>query len=353
MINAFNGPVSNRIPVTIITGFLGSGKTTFLNHLLKKYDNTRFAIIENEFGELGVDGNLLFQDNIPIYELVNGCICCSLSTDFYNALQLIDEKHADIDHLLVETTGIADPSQIVDLFISNNEIQRSFIINSVICLTDSTNLETTLEKEPEALKQLVLSDIVMLNKVDLLNSKETGSLHDLIALVNPLAEIIETSHGHTNGTPILTKKAYSQKHIEESTLSFDNIKISLNELMIHNNTKVLNKNKHCHDIQAEGFVFNACFDPELFNIWMSSFIYFNQNDLYRVKGILYFRNNNKRYVFQAVKGSCVFEEGSEWRSDEERFSKIVFIGKFINRQELGDKLGKLFDQHPDVDIYQK
>ncbi len=346
-------PVSSRIPVTIITGFLGSGKTTFLNHLLKKYSNTRFAIIENEFGELGVDGNLLYQENIPVFELVNGCICCSLSTDFYNALQLIHEKHSNIDHLLVETTGIADPSQIIDLFISNSEIQRNFIINSVICLTDSRNLKTTLEKEPEAFKQLVLSDIVILNKVDLLNINETGSLHDLIAQINPMAEILETSHGQTNGSPILTKEAYSQKHIEESTLSFDTIKISLHEIMMHNKSGGWKKNKHRHDIQAEGFIFEACFDPELFNIWMSSFIYFNQNDLYRVKGILYFKDSQKRYVFQAVKGSCVFEQGSEWRSDEEKFSKIVFIGKFINRKELGDKLGKLFDQHPDVEIYQK
>ncbi|TVQ15716.1 MAG: GTP-binding protein [Bacteroidetes bacterium] len=337
--------IKERIPVTIITGFLGAGKTTFLNHILLKYKNTRFVIIENEFGELGVDGDLLINENIPVYELVNGCICCSLNNDFYSALQLILEKPDVIDHLLIETTGIADPSQVIDLFISNEHIRNNFIVNSVICLTDSTLLATTLDNEPEAIKQIALSDIVMLNKIDLLQSAGTEELKTMISEINPMAEILETSHAHTNGSPILSTKAYSCQHIEQSTLSFDNLKISLSDIFKNNHHNGVENIALKHTIRAEGFLFNECFDKELFNIWISSLIYFNQNSLYRAKGILYFKNSKKKYIFQAVKGSCVFEEGSEWKEGESRFSKIVFIGKFIDRSEMENKLEKLFVKH--------
>jgi G3E family GTPase len=341
---------NNRIPVTIITGFLGSGKTTFLNHLLKKYSAVRFAIIENEFGELGVDGDLLYSEKIPVYELINGCICCTLNTDFYNALQIIQEKHNDIDHLLIETTGIADPSHVIDLFISNPQIQKNFLINSVICLVDSIGLENLLANEPEALKQIALSDIVMLNKIDLYEQQDTGDLRRLIASINPMAEIIETSHAHTNGTPVLNTKAYSFPHIEQSTLSFDTINLSLRKIAGTNPCNDFSKGLHRHDISSVAYSFDECLDPELFNIWISSFIYFNQNNLYRVKGILYFKNKNKRYIFQAVKGSCVFEEGSNWKEGEEKFSKIVFIGKYIDRQELENKLNKLFVKYQKIPV---
>ncbi len=331
-----------KIPVTIITGFLGSGKTTFLNHLLRKYENTRFAIIENEFGELGVDKDILLHDKIPVYELVNGCICCTLNGDFYKSLQVILDNHAGIDHLLVETTGIADPGKVIDLFMSNDYVQKHFILNSVICLADSTCLEKTLSLEPEAFKQVALSDIVMLNKVDLLKNKKTTSLKELVAGINPMAQIIETTHAHTNGTPVLATKAYSCPHIERSTLSFDNLTISLKDVIAKNQYNGWAPGLYKHEIHAEGFLYNECFNTELFNIWISSFIYFNQHNLYRVKGILYSKTNNKRYIFQAVKGSCVFEEGSEWQEGEERFSKIVFIGKSIDRAELEDKLSRLF-----------
>lgn len=337
---------THRIPVTIITGFLGSGKTTFLNHLLQKYNTTRFAIIENEFGKLGLDGNLINDDDTPIYELVNGCICCSLNSDFYHALLHIYEHHNNIDHLLVETTGIADPSKVLDLFVANEQIQKLFSLNSVICLADAGNIESILADQSEAVKQVVLSDIVMLNKIDLLPVNQVSHLRGIIEKMNPMADILETSYAHTNGTPVLSTRAYSGNHIEKSTLSFDHVRVSLRENFKGDSPLAFDTAPQNHDIRAEAFVLQACCDPELFKIWISSFVYFNQNSLYRVKGILYYKDINKRYVFHAVKGSCVFEEGSLWQNGEEQFSKIVFIGKDINRQELASNLDKFFLQLP-------
>jgi G3E family GTPase len=331
-----------RIPVTIITGFLGSGKTTLLKNILKKNPNTRFAIIENEFGEMGIDGELVSAENTSVYELTNGCICCSLSRDFYNSLQLIVEKHYDIDHLLIETTGIADPMSVIDLFISNNTLEKYFQVNSVICLTDASRLENTLDNEVDARKQVALSDLVIVNKVDKASASQLESIKNRIADINPMAEIVETSWAQTNGTPLLQTRAYSSPHIEKTTKSFGNINVSLHELALSNNIQTEDRKNHRHDIHAEGFLFDECFDQELFNIWMSSYLYFNQNTLYRVKGILNFREKDKRSIFQAVKGSYIFEDGTEWKDDEKRYSKIVFIGKSIDRSELSKSLKKLF-----------
>ncbi len=348
MKEGYYNKLAEKIPVTIITGYLGSGKTTFLNHILRKYSNTKFAIIENEFGELGVDRDLLLDKDIPVYEMHNGCICCSLNKAFYQTLENIIDNRLEIDHLLVETTGVADPVQIVDLFMFNKFIQKNYIIDSVICLTDSAALEKNLKSEPEVLKQIALADIVMLNKTDLLKTSDTKDLRKLIGEINPMAEVIETLYAHTNGSPILNTKAYSCNHIERSTMSFDGFpgtfKGAEKPIVLDGYDHVLGQNSNKHAIQAEGFVFDDCLDIELFNIWMSSFIYFHQSTLYRAKGVLSFKNNNRRIIFQAVKGACVLEEGSPWKEEEKRFSKIVFIGKYINREELENKIGKLFEK---------
>jgi len=332
---------NHQIPVTVITGFLGSGKTTFLNNMIKKHPKTRFAIVENEFGEMPVDGDLINHSGAPIYELSDGCICCSLIRDLCQALQSITEIKSRIDHLLIETTGIADPMSVVDLFITNDSVKNDFLINSVICLADATNIVQVLDTEMEARKQVALADMVIMNKIDQITSVNATMVKNTLVGLNPMAEIIETTYAQTNGTPLLTTKAYSGDHVEKTTLSFNNINLSL-EKISQNHSMLHTHSKHRHDIHAEGFLFDECSDEELFNIWMSSFLYFNQNRLYRVKGILNFPKKKKRYVFQAVKGSYICEEGREWEKDEARFSKIVFIGKYLDRKELEESLLKLF-----------
>lgn len=336
-----------KVPVTIITGFLGSGKTTFLNYLLNRYPDTRFAIIENEFGELGVDADMLHKGKIPVYELINGCICCTLNNDFYQALQMISEKHADIDHLLIETTGIADPSFVIDLFVSNENVSSRFELNGVVCLADCLNMEESLCNEPEVAKQIALSDIIILNKTDLLKNGCISELRDLVRTMNPMAKIIETTYAHIRETSILETKAYSYPHIEQTTLSYYDIHAKVGNLLKEKSrTNGLNNMDHAtHHINSESFVFDECVDTELFNIWISSFIYFNQMNFYRAKGILYSKKKNKRYIFHAVKGAVVFEEGSEWEKSEEKFSKIVFIGKHIDRTNLSENLEKLFSNY--------
>ena len=145
-----------RIPVTIITGFLGVGKISLLNNLIRKHPEKKFAIIENEFGETGIDGGLIAAASEAIFELNNGCICCTLGDDFIFTLENLLGSSCDFNHLLVETTGIADPSAIVDAFISGSTIQQKFRIDSVVCVADAVNMEDLFDEQPEVRKQIAL-----------------------------------------------------------------------------------------------------------------------------------------------------------------------------------------------------
>ncbi|NJK96387.1 MAG: GTP-binding protein [Bacteroidales bacterium] len=329
----------HRIPVTIITGFLGSGKTTLLNNLIKKYANKKFAIIENEFGEIGIDGGLIVGANENIFELANGCICCSLNDDFQKAInQLIDGEYV-FNHLLVETTGIADPDTIIQAFLSSEDIQMQFRLDSVICLADAVNMEDLIDEQPEVRKQLALSDIVLLNKTDNIHLDYAYELKRLIKEVNPLAEIYPVAYADIEKIDILDTFTFSGEAIAKSTLSFRNLTIS----KIKNLTKpsvIIGKKEHYHDILSEGFSIPGSFDLGNFSFWMQNFLHFNNDTIYRVKGIVSFEDMPERYIFQAVRSTYMFEIGDPW-GDENRFSKLIFIGKKINRDKLEDNLYQL------------
>lgn len=332
-----------RIPVTIITGFLGAGKTSLLNKLISKHPEKRFAIIENEFGATGIDGALIASAPDAIFELNNGCICCSLGEDFLFTLENILGSNYEFDYLLVETTGIADPSSIIDAFVSGESIQTKFCIDSVICVADAVNMEDLLDEQPEVRKQLALSDLVLLNKTDSVHGDYVKTLTAIIAEINPMARIYPTSFANIDEVEVLDTLSYSGEAIEKSTLSFCAIspldtKDQAGSKMIHNPAR--GARKHQHDITSEGFSFTGNFDVNKFGLWMQNFLYFNKETIFRVKGIVSFENTEDQFIFHAVRGSFMFEVGKPWM-EQERFSKLVFIGKNISRTELEANLRQL------------
>lgn len=330
-----------RIPVTIITGFLGAGKTSLLNRLISKHPEKRFAIIENEFGETGIDGALITSAPDDIFELSNGCICCSLGEDFLFTLESLLGRSAEFDHLLIETTGIADPSSIIDAFISGESIQTRFRIDSVVCVADAVNMEDLMDEQLEVRKQLALADLILLNKTDSVHSDYAKSLTETIAQINPMAKIFPTSFANIAEINVLDTNSYSGEAIEKSTLTFcafDSSKTLKQQetKMIMNPAAKTNR----HDITSEGFSFSGNFDVNKFGLWMQNFLYFNKETIFRVKGIMSFENTADRFIFHAVRGSFMFEVGKEWK-DDARFSKLVFIGKDISRTELETNLKQL------------
>lgn len=325
-----------RLPVTIITGFLGAGKTSLLNKLISKHPEKKFAIIENEFGQTGIDGGLIAAASDAIFELNNGCICCSLGDDFLQTLEKLLGSSYEFNHLLIETTGIADPLGIVDAFISGNPIQQKFRIDSVVCVADAANMEDLIDEQPEIRKQLALADLVLINKTDCVHSDYLSELTSMIQSINPLAKIYPTTYGQIADIEVLDTFSFSGEAIEKSALSFCKADWNGNDhpvkkSFIHN---PLNTNSlHQHDISTVGFTFKGSFDVNKFGLWMQNFLYFNQDTVFRVKGIMSFSNTEDQFVFHAVRSSFMFEVGKPW-GNEERFSKLVFIGKKLSGKEL-------------------
>jgi len=331
----------NRIPVTIITGFLGAGKTTLLNQLIKDHSEKKFAIIENEFGEIGIDGGLIVGTDENIFELSNGCICCSLNEGFYETIEKLLDSQYEFNHLLIETTGIADPDSIIKAFLSSQSIQLHFRIDSVICLADCSYMEDLLDEQSEVRKQLALADVVLLNKADTIQPRYLKDLEKLIGGINPIAIVYAVKFAKIKDVNLLDLKAFSKKNIEKSTMSFQNLNF-VNSPVISQNSLLSKPNHkhHKHDIVSIGFIIPGSFDIDKYSIWMQNFLFFNKEKIFRVKGVVSFNNMPEKHIFQAVRESYILEPGTEWGS-EIRFSKLVFIGKKLNHDILEDSLYQL------------
>lgn len=332
-----------RIPVTIITGFLGAGKTNLLNKIIAKHPEKCFAIIENEFGETGIDGGLIKASSDAIFELNNGCICCSLGEDFLFTLENLLGSSYEFSHLLVETTGIADPSAIVDAFISGESIQKRFKVDSVVCMVDAENFEDLYETQPEVRLQLALADLVLVNKIDCVHPDYLDRLEKLTKSVNQLARISRTSFGQVDQIEVLDTNSFSGEAIEKSALSFCGIDLNLvapdgKRSFVHNPEAKVQQNKH--DITSVGFTFHGNFDVNKFGLWMQNYLYFNRESIFRVKGIMSFAETEDQFIFHAVRSSFMFEVGKPW-GNESRFSKLVFIGKNLSGEELEANLLQL------------
>nr|WP_320119567.1 GTP-binding protein [uncultured Marinifilum sp.] len=319
----------SRIPVTVITGFLGSGKTSLLNHLIEIYPDKKFAIIENEFGEENIDSKLVENiESKDIFELSNGCICCNLNQELYLVLQnLIESKHS-FNHLLIETTGIADPGSILASFISDPIISRNFELDSVICLCDALNASANFEKEEILNKQIAVADLILINKTDLVEQGCISELREKLRLQNNFAEILHCAHSKPETKNILDRFSYNASNVYQYILGVENAANTNN----HNNT---------HGIQSMCYSSNKALDQIKIGMWLDAFLQFNQDTIYRVKGILNLAGVDNRIVLQSVHTQIQATVGKAWNKNEERESKIVIIGKDLNRSVIEKNLNDL------------
>jgi len=334
---------SSRIPVTIITGFLGAGKTTLLNKIIGKHPEKKFAIIENEFGATGIDGGLIKAATDSIFELSNGCICCSLGEDFMFTLENLLGSNYAFDYLLIETTGIADPSGIVDAFVTGSSVQQKFKIDSVVCMADAVNMVDLIDKQPEVRKQLVLADLVLLNKTDCVRREELARLTDMVTSINPTAKVASVSFGEVADIDILDTHAFSAEAISNSTLlfctpDFSGFDQSDQKSFVHLPAK--SKLPHIHDMMSLGFTFRGDFDVNKFGLWLQNYLYFNRDTVFRVKGIMSFAGADDQFILHAVRSSFMFEVGKPW-GELDRFSKLVVIGKDLSASDLEANLLQL------------
>jgi G3E family GTPase len=306
---------TNKITATIITGFLGAGKTTFINQLLTNNPETQFALVENEFGDVSIDTKLIKGvDASQMFELKQGCICCTISDEFELVLQELAERFPNVEHLLIETTGVADPAQVIRPFFADRNLKEIYQYNGTICLVDAINFENSPEKEI-TIKQLVVADLVLISKSETLSKTQKETLKETLQKINPLANIQFTQSKDFDFLAPFRAGVidiYEQKSLIQKAKSEYNFASFSNP---HSN------------LSTKTLQFNRPLNKQEFIDWLTYTLDVYKNQIYRAKGILCFENEPYEHILQGVGGSFEITEGEGLRESD--FSNIIVIGKNI------------------------
>merc|ERR1719327_700693 len=306
-----------RVPVTILTGFLGSGKTTLMNHILEDPNHKmRFAIIENEFGEVGVDERILSEKaDEEVIEVMNGCICCTVRGDLVVALKNLYAKISQFDAVIIETTGLADPAPVAQTFFVDEEIPKLYSLDGIITVTDAKHIITRLDDEKpegvenEAVEQVAFADRILLNKIDLVDESELPPIEERLKKINPSVSIFRCQQSKVDPKNLIGIKAFSL----EKTLEMD--------------PEFLNtEGEHEHDptVSSTSTKFDGFLNVKKLNMWISEIIKTMGANLFRYKGVLSVAGMDKKFVFQGV--GMLFSGGfinAEWGASETRECRFV------------------------------
>jgi G3E family GTPase len=317
----------SAIPVTILTGFLGSGKTTLLNRILKEHHGHRIAVIENEFGEAGIDNELLVQDREEqIVEMNNGCICCTVRGDL---VRILGELHAkqqagqlQFDRVIIETTGLADPAPVAQTFFVDDDISQQYLLDAIVTMVDAKHAPQQLDEHHEAQEQVGFADRILITKTDVVQPDEVARLRQRLVRMNPRAKIGEARHGVAAIEDLLDIRGFNLHAILEIEPDF------------------LTDVDHEHDDDVSSFVFreDKPLDLDRVEDFLGGIVQVYGTRLMRYKGVLNIKGMKQRVVLQGVHMLMGSEEGSPWKPGEKRDSKMVFIGRDMPREVLLDGL---------------
>ena len=329
--DATTNTTNDLTPITVITGFLGAGKTTFVNYILKEQRQWKICVLENEFGAVAIDDGLVAESLDTPEDLItmdNGCVCCSVRGDLVRTLGQLAKRRKDFDAILLETTGLADPAPIVYTVQTNSKMSENYFIDSIICLADCKHLKLHLDdKKPdgsvnEALQQVAFADKILLNKIDLVSKEEKEALKDRLKGINKFATVIETERSRAPLDQILGLNSFNM----ESILSYNPDFFETLEDQKHN----------LELVSSVGIEFKGELHAQWFNMFMMDLLRERAADIFRSKGLLAFHGQgDTKFVFQGVHEQINFGPAQNpWKPGEERINKFVFIGKGLDRKEL-------------------
>ena len=307
------------VPVTILTGFLGAGKTTLLNRILREDHGRRIAVIENEFGEVGVDNEIIEKSDEQILTMNNGCICCTVRGDLIRILGSLKDKRnqgaLEFDRVIIETTGMADPGPVAQTFFTDEEIGNYYLLDSILTVVDAKHAEQQLDEFHEAQEQVGFADRILLSKTDLIAEEQAKTLIERLRHINPRAPVKKVHFGEAPLEEILDIRGFNLNAILELDPEF------------------LADIPHAHHDEVESFVFRSQkpFDGDKLEQFLSGMIQVYGPDLLRYKGVLWMKGNPRRVVFQGVHMMMGGDLGKPWAKGDRKESVMVFIGRKLPR----------------------
>ena len=324
--------MKESLPVTLVTGFLGAGKTTLLQHILDTETESRFAIIENEFGDVGIDGSLVNAPRASVFELNDGCVCCTVREDLAIALEEIKVRRDEFDYIIIETTGLAEPGPVLKLF-ERQSLKDAFELNGVVTVVDAHHLEQSLQDVTACAEQITYADLLVLNKIDGLATSTVESLIARLKSINPLASICKSEHAKIDVNRLLA--------LDRTSAPFD---VS-NDIHHHHDRGHHHHHDHGHHhhdhehhehdesirpvvVEAKGNI-----DLDKLDIWLGKLARGADPVLLRMKGIIAVNQFSRRFVFNGVRAMVDVRPDKPW-GEEARYSRIVMIGKGLNYEVL-------------------
>ena len=345
---------SKKIPVTVLTGYLGAGKTTLLNRILSENHGQKYAVIVNEFGEIGIDNDLIVGADEEVFEMNNGCVCCTVRGDLIRIIQGLVKRKGKFDAIIVETTGLADPGPVAQTFFVDEDVKARTRLDSVTAVVDAKHILLRLSDSKEAVEQIAFADQIVLNKTDLVSEDDLRHVEARIRRINPLAPIHRAQRSNVPLEAILGKHSFDLERITELEPDFLNPGHGEpghvhdehcghdhhhHDHHGHDHHHHDHDHGHVSDIHDDGvkgisLTLDKPVDGQKVTAWLNDLLARRGPDILRAKGILDVKGEDKRLVFQAVHMILEGDFQRAWTDKDKRYSRMVFIGRDLDEAEL-------------------
>ena len=329
--------VSSKIPVTVLTGYLGAGKTTLLNRILTNPRGRRYAVIVNEFGEIGIDNDLIVDVDEEIFELNNGCVCCSVRGDLIRILTTLFKRRGSFDGIIIETTGLADPAPVAQTFFADDDVRYRASLDAIVTVVDAANILKRLEDSKEAIEQIAFADTIILNKIDAIDDEHKSRVLAALRSINAAAPITPANRCDVNLDAVLGLGAFSL----ERALDLDPHFLPKPHHHEHEHEHEHEHGHHHHEhaphyagIEALAFKADKALDEERFDAWLSAVIGERGADILRLKGVLEMSGDDRRYIIQGVHMMIEGDFQGRWPPQTPRQSRFVMIGRNLEDASL-------------------